>query len=185
MLLYNRGKVALLLLTFVLCGCLQTYLWVVNTEEGFHEAFKSGATGVMTDYPSLLKTFLAENPQYRRNYPDLSPEELHIDSDFKKLHNDNSDFTSSFEQNQRDLDFKKHQNNSDFEQHHHRCSTLHNTTNDTTLQNLHRDDDTHTQSTPASISMLSSSKENNVSSCGARAALPTTRLNQFSSTDVS
>ncbi|XP_071529016.1 lysophospholipase D GDPD1-like [Panulirus ornatus] len=46
---------------------VQTYLWVMNTEEDFRSAFETGATGVMTDYPTKLKTFLEENPQYTLN----------------------------------------------------------------------------------------------------------------------
>lgn len=43
---------------------VQTYLWVMNTEEDFRKAFETGATGVMTDYPTKLKAFLEQNPQY-------------------------------------------------------------------------------------------------------------------------
>ncbi|CAL4149554.1 unnamed protein product, partial [Meganyctiphanes norvegica] len=43
---------------------IQTYLWVMNTEEDIKSAFDSGATGVMTDYPTLLRDFLEKNPQY-------------------------------------------------------------------------------------------------------------------------
>ncbi|PSN45073.1 Glycerophosphodiester phosphodiesterase domain-containing protein 1 [Blattella germanica] len=43
---------------------LKTYFWVLNDEEEFRKAFELGATGVMTDYPTRLKTFLTENPQY-------------------------------------------------------------------------------------------------------------------------
>jgi len=44
---------------------IQTYLWVLNTDADYERAFKLGATGVMTDYPTLLKEFLEKNPQYR------------------------------------------------------------------------------------------------------------------------
>ncbi|KAG8231822.1 hypothetical protein J437_LFUL012316 [Ladona fulva] len=44
---------------------IQTYLWVLNYEDEFKAAFEIGATGVMTDYPTKLKKFLAENPQYK------------------------------------------------------------------------------------------------------------------------
>ncbi|XP_050724814.1 lysophospholipase D GDPD1-like [Eriocheir sinensis] len=47
---------------------VQTYLWVMNTEEDFRRAFETGATGVMTDYPTKLKTFLEQNPQYCLNH---------------------------------------------------------------------------------------------------------------------
>ncbi|KAA0201757.1 hypothetical protein HAZT_HAZT001991, partial [Hyalella azteca] len=54
---------------------IQTYLWVLNSEDEFHLGFKSGATGVMTDYPTKLRSFLADNPQYFLNYPDPKPQE--------------------------------------------------------------------------------------------------------------
>ncbi|KAF4525801.1 hypothetical protein B566_EDAN009909 [Ephemera danica] len=44
---------------------IQTYLWVLNYEEEFAAAFELGATGVMTDYPSKLKKFLDNHPQYK------------------------------------------------------------------------------------------------------------------------
>ncbi|XP_032901674.1 lysophospholipase D GDPD1 [Amblyraja radiata] len=37
---------------------IQVYIWVLNDEEDFKRAFDLGATGVMTDYPTRLKTFL-------------------------------------------------------------------------------------------------------------------------------
>ena len=43
---------------------IQTYVWVLNTEEDIDRAFKLGVTGVMTDYPSLLRDYLQRNPQY-------------------------------------------------------------------------------------------------------------------------
>ncbi|RXG60943.1 Glycerophosphodiester phosphodiesterase domain-containing protein 1 [Armadillidium vulgare] len=46
---------------------IQTYLWVMNTEEDFKMAYEAGAIGVMTDYPSKLRTFLDENPHYLSN----------------------------------------------------------------------------------------------------------------------
>ncbi|KAB7499248.1 Glycerophosphodiester phosphodiesterase domain-containing protein 1 [Armadillidium nasatum] len=46
---------------------IQTYLWVMNTEEDFKMAYEAGAIGVMTDYPSKLRAFLDENPQYLSN----------------------------------------------------------------------------------------------------------------------
>ncbi|XP_076041437.1 lysophospholipase D GDPD1-like isoform X2 [Oratosquilla oratoria] len=46
---------------------IQTYLWVLNTEEEYRTAYESGATGVMTDYPTKLKHFLEANPQYARD----------------------------------------------------------------------------------------------------------------------
>ena len=44
---------------------IPTYLWVLNTDEDFERAFKPGASGVMTDYPSLLRDYLQRNPQWR------------------------------------------------------------------------------------------------------------------------
>ncbi|XP_043203627.1 lysophospholipase D GDPD1-like [Amphibalanus amphitrite] len=43
---------------------MQVYLWVLNSEAEYRRAFELGATGVMTDYPSLLRHFLRDNPQY-------------------------------------------------------------------------------------------------------------------------
>ncbi|XP_046389967.1 lysophospholipase D GDPD1-like [Ischnura elegans] len=43
---------------------IHTYLWVLNYEDEFKAAFEMGVTGVMTDYPTKLKKFLVENPQY-------------------------------------------------------------------------------------------------------------------------
>ncbi|XP_023225358.1 lysophospholipase D GDPD1-like [Centruroides sculpturatus] len=37
---------------------IQTYLWVINEDEDFQNAFKLGVTGVMTDYPTRLKEYL-------------------------------------------------------------------------------------------------------------------------------
>ncbi|CAH0754258.1 unnamed protein product [Bemisia tabaci] len=37
---------------------IQTYIWVLNDETDFQQAFQLGATGVMTDYPSKLRAFL-------------------------------------------------------------------------------------------------------------------------------
>jgi len=39
---------------------IQTYVWVLNTEEDFRRAAELGVTGIMTDYPSKLKQFLNE-----------------------------------------------------------------------------------------------------------------------------
>ncbi|XP_064424901.1 lysophospholipase D GDPD1 [Latimeria chalumnae] len=39
---------------------IQVYVWVLNDEEDFKRAFDLGATGVMTDYPTKLKEFLAK-----------------------------------------------------------------------------------------------------------------------------
>ena len=40
------------------CVCPQTYLWVLNSEDEFERAFKLGATGVMTDFPTMLRDYL-------------------------------------------------------------------------------------------------------------------------------
>uniref|UniRef100_A0A6A7FVV7 Glycerophosphodiester phosphodiesterase domain-containing protein 1-like n=1 Tax=Hirondellea gigas TaxID=1518452 RepID=A0A6A7FVV7_9CRUS len=76
---------------------IQTYLWVLNSEEDFHRAFKSGATGVMTDYPSKLKSFLAENPQYMLNYPQLetSSSQIPVPEHSKLSYEQNHQFPSS------------------------------------------------------------------------------------------
>ncbi|OWF35612.1 Glycerophosphodiester phosphodiesterase domain-containing protein 1 [Mizuhopecten yessoensis] len=47
---------------------IQTYLWVLNSEEEFERAFKLGSTGVMTDFPTLLKDFLD------KSHPELKQE---------------------------------------------------------------------------------------------------------------
>ncbi|XP_073504865.1 lysophospholipase D GDPD1-like isoform X2 [Phyllobates terribilis] len=39
---------------------IQVYLWVLNQDSDFRRAFDCGVTGVMTDYPSKLRTFLQE-----------------------------------------------------------------------------------------------------------------------------
>ncbi|XP_075174668.1 lysophospholipase D GDPD3 isoform X2 [Anomaloglossus baeobatrachus] len=39
---------------------IQVYLWVLNQDSDFRRAFDCGVTGVMTDYPSKLHTFLQE-----------------------------------------------------------------------------------------------------------------------------
>lgn len=40
---------------------IPTYLWVLNKEADFRRAFESGASGVMTDYPTKLKFFCDQN----------------------------------------------------------------------------------------------------------------------------
>ncbi|XP_053131191.1 lysophospholipase D GDPD1 [Hemicordylus capensis] len=37
---------------------IQVYIWVLNEEQEYKRAFDLGATGVMTDYPTKLKSFL-------------------------------------------------------------------------------------------------------------------------------
>uniref|UniRef100_A0A1B6FMV2 GP-PDE domain-containing protein n=1 Tax=Cuerna arida TaxID=1464854 RepID=A0A1B6FMV2_9HEMI len=46
---------------------IQVYIWVLNHDEEYERAFQLGATGVMTDYPSRLRQFLDNNPQYLVN----------------------------------------------------------------------------------------------------------------------
>ncbi|XP_050163579.1 lysophospholipase D GDPD3-like, partial [Myiozetetes cayanensis] len=41
---------------------IQTCLWVLNEEGDFAEAFGAGASGVVTDYPSLLRAYLEAQP---------------------------------------------------------------------------------------------------------------------------
>ncbi|XP_064619427.1 lysophospholipase D GDPD1-like isoform X1 [Lineus longissimus] len=43
---------------------IQVYLWVLNDEEEYEQAFKLGATGVMTDFPTKLRDFLDNHPEY-------------------------------------------------------------------------------------------------------------------------
>lgn len=40
---------------------LQVHLFVCNTDEDIRAAFEAGATGVMSDYPSLLSYYLLRN----------------------------------------------------------------------------------------------------------------------------
>ena len=43
------------------------YLWVLNEEQDFDRAFdKLGATGVMTDYPTLLTKYLDEKDEKKQ-----------------------------------------------------------------------------------------------------------------------
>ncbi|XP_057716502.1 lysophospholipase D GDPD3a [Corythoichthys intestinalis] len=42
---------------------IQVHLFVCNTDEDIRAAFKVGATGVMSDYPSLLSSYLLRNTQ--------------------------------------------------------------------------------------------------------------------------
>lgn len=40
----------------------QVYVWILNNDQEFQHAFTNmGATGVMTDYPTLLQNYLASN----------------------------------------------------------------------------------------------------------------------------
>ena len=43
---------------------LFTALWVLNNEADFERAYDVGVQAVMTDYPTMLRTFLNDNPQY-------------------------------------------------------------------------------------------------------------------------
>ncbi|ESO97696.1 hypothetical protein LOTGIDRAFT_103735 [Lottia gigantea] len=43
---------------------IHTFVWVLNSEEEFDIAFKTQVMGVMTDFPTKLKDFLQEHPQY-------------------------------------------------------------------------------------------------------------------------
>ena len=40
----------------------QVVLWTLNDEASFARAFKIGASGVLTDYPTRLAAFLHNNP---------------------------------------------------------------------------------------------------------------------------
>ncbi|XP_074643878.1 lysophospholipase D GDPD1-like isoform X2 [Tubulanus polymorphus] len=44
---------------------IQVYIWVLNDEAEYDRAFKAGATGVMTDFPTKLKRYLEEHPEYQ------------------------------------------------------------------------------------------------------------------------
>ncbi|XP_003746126.1 lysophospholipase D GDPD1 [Galendromus occidentalis] len=41
---------------------IQVYLWVINDRQTFDRCFELGATGVMTDCPTLLRSYLSEHP---------------------------------------------------------------------------------------------------------------------------
>ncbi|XP_074810304.1 lysophospholipase D GDPD3 isoform X2 [Natator depressus] len=41
---------------------IQVLLWVLNEEKDFEEAFSCGVSGVMTDYPTLLRRYLDTHP---------------------------------------------------------------------------------------------------------------------------
>lgn len=45
-----------------LCRVFQVFFWVFNDKEGFARGYELGATGVMTDCPTLLQTYLKHNP---------------------------------------------------------------------------------------------------------------------------
>lgn len=44
---------------------IQTYLWVLNDEQQFTRAFRLGANGIMTDFPTKLTQYLENHPQYK------------------------------------------------------------------------------------------------------------------------
>ena len=39
-------------------------MWVLNDEEEFETAVQLGVTGIMTDYPTKLKKFLSDHPDF-------------------------------------------------------------------------------------------------------------------------
>uniref|UniRef100_A0A146KVK1 Glycerophosphodiester phosphodiesterase domain-containing protein 1 n=1 Tax=Lygus hesperus TaxID=30085 RepID=A0A146KVK1_LYGHE len=43
---------------------IQTYVWVINDETQFKKLYDLGVTGIMTDYPTKLKIFLDQHPEY-------------------------------------------------------------------------------------------------------------------------
>ncbi|XP_014271958.1 lysophospholipase D GDPD1 isoform X1 [Halyomorpha halys] len=51
---------------------IQTYVWVLNYDNQFKDVFELGVTGIMTDYPTRLMTFLKENPQYLKKTHNVS-----------------------------------------------------------------------------------------------------------------
>lgn len=50
---------------------MQTYLWVLNDEEEYTRAFRLGADGVMTDFPTKLKKYLDSHPEYKSQKSDV------------------------------------------------------------------------------------------------------------------
>lgn len=72
---YLRGKILLRLFDWFIVRKflidhlrkrgIPTYLWVLNEKEDFQRAFDLGASGVMTDYPTLLAEFLKEHPNLK------------------------------------------------------------------------------------------------------------------------
>ncbi|CAG2257883.1 GDE4_7 [Mytilus edulis] len=50
---------------------MQTYLWVLNDEEEYTRAFRLGADGVMTDFPTKLKEYLDSHPEYKTQKSDV------------------------------------------------------------------------------------------------------------------
>jgi glycerophosphoryl diester phosphodiesterase len=40
---------------------------VLNDDEEYEEAFKLGAAGVMTDFPTKLRDFLDNHPEYMKD----------------------------------------------------------------------------------------------------------------------
>lgn len=50
---------------------IQTYLWVLNDEADFDRAFKLGADGVMTDFPTKLKNYLDNHPEFKVQRSDV------------------------------------------------------------------------------------------------------------------
>ncbi|XP_065176509.1 lysophospholipase D GDPD1-like [Sycon ciliatum] len=42
---------------------IRTVLWVLNSEKDYQHAYKLGAVGVHTDYPSKLREFISSNPK--------------------------------------------------------------------------------------------------------------------------
>ncbi|XP_075035051.1 lysophospholipase D GDPD3 [Mixophyes fleayi] len=45
---------------------IQVYLWVLNQDSDYQRAYDCGATGIMTDYPSKLRTFLQRYDEEQR-----------------------------------------------------------------------------------------------------------------------
>lgn len=50
----------------------QTYVWVINDETQFKKLYDLGVAGIMTDYPTKLKIFLDQNPEYNNNIGESS-----------------------------------------------------------------------------------------------------------------
>lgn len=52
---------------------IQVYLWVLNDDEEFECALQLGVTGIMTDYPTKLKKFLSDHPQFVNSKDSYDP----------------------------------------------------------------------------------------------------------------
>ena len=58
------------------------YLWVLNDEASFRRAFNLGATGVMTDFPTCLMDYMAQEGLI---YPDPQQDGQRSESESERL----------------------------------------------------------------------------------------------------